>query len=64
LYIREWREVAGMTQQELAQRARLTVGTISRLECGHTVPHKSTEAALERALGLRRLQLRHKPEKG
>ncbi len=36
--IREQRELAGITQEELARRLGVTVSTVSRWENGHHIP--------------------------
>ncbi len=51
--LRKFRLDAGITQQELAERAKLSVEAVSTLERGaRTRPHRETVALLGRALGL------------
>jgi predicted ATPase/transcriptional regulator with XRE-family HTH domain len=51
--LRDWRERAGFTQEELAERAGLTPNAISALERGErTHPYPNTVRALAEALGL------------
>jgi transcriptional regulator with XRE-family HTH domain len=52
--LRGWRESAGLTQEELAERAGLTPNAISALERGErTHPYPQTVRALAEALNLR-----------
>src|SRR5579863_6077739 len=51
--LRQLRESAGLTQEELARRARLGVTTVSELERGrHATCHRPTARQLAGALGL------------
>jgi transcriptional regulator with XRE-family HTH domain len=50
--LRRLREMAGITQQELAKRAGLTTDAISRLERGDRQPSWETVLALGKALGV------------
>ena len=51
--LRQHRHAAGLTQEDLAERARLSVDTISLLERGeHRRPHRYTMQSLADALGL------------
>ncbi|HEY2578170.1 MAG TPA: tetratricopeptide repeat protein [Streptosporangiaceae bacterium] len=51
--LRQLRESAGLTQEELASRARLGVTTVSELERGrHATCHRPTARQLAEALGL------------
>lgn len=45
------RKSAGLTQQELAQRARIRQETLSRIESGKHTPTLSTLRKIDRALG-------------
>jgi transcriptional regulator with XRE-family HTH domain len=50
--IRQAREDAGLTQAQLAVRADLAIGTLTRMEAGTTDPSWSSVRALAEALGL------------
>ena len=51
--LRRLRVAAGLTQQELAERARISARAISDLERGlHRVPHRDTAARIAEALPL------------
>ena len=50
--IRQAREDAGLTQAQLAVRADLAIGTLTRLEAGTTDPSWSSVRALAEALGV------------
>jgi transcriptional regulator with XRE-family HTH domain len=55
LTVKEARDAKNWTQEELAERAGLNKGTVSRLESGEiTNPSNATVARLELALRLRR----------
>ena len=55
--LREHRNAAGLTQENLAERAGLSVDTISLLERGeHRRPHRYTMQSLADALGLSQLE--------
>jgi transcriptional regulator with XRE-family HTH domain len=52
-HLRRLRQVAGLTQEELAERAGLTAAGVSALERGHRLrPYSHTVLALAAALGL------------
>ena len=53
-----------MTQQDLAEQARLTVATVSRVENGRTRPRHRTIRALAEALGIEPAELRRILEEG
>lgn len=55
--IRAWREYLGLTQADVAKRARITQAALSQLESSDAKPHKSTLEKLARALGLKVEQL-------
>lgn len=50
--LRELRTAAGLSQQELAQRAGMSLRQMSRLETGENVPTWPTILALAAALGV------------
>lgn len=50
--VREARKRAGLTQQELAERAGTTQSAIARLEAGRAAPSFATVLTLVRACGL------------
>ncbi|MDQ6669649.1 MAG: helix-turn-helix domain-containing protein, partial [Chloroflexota bacterium] len=50
--LREHRRAAGLTQQELAERAGLSVHGVQKLECGATHPYRDTAQRLIAALHL------------
>jgi transcriptional regulator with XRE-family HTH domain len=49
------------SQAELAERAGVTIATLSRLERGHQRPHFTTLAKLAKALGVSRHDLVDRP---
>ncbi len=50
--LRRLRAEKGWTQQALAERARVSLGYVSRLESGHYDPKVSTLKKLAKALGV------------
>jgi len=52
LNLKRLRKAAGMTQEQLARRAKLSHGYVQRLEMGRHDPPVSTLRALARALGV------------
>src|SRR5437588_9052016 len=55
MLLRQWRRAASLTQEELAERAGMSVETISALERGLSrSPYRATITALADALGLDR----------
>lgn len=50
-HLRELREAADLTQEALAQKAKVSFFTISRLENGHHKATKRVRLALAKALG-------------
>jgi class 3 adenylate cyclase len=58
LLVREYRLAAGLTQEELAERAGISARSVSDLERGlNQVPHKDTVGRLAAALGVPEAQL-------
>ncbi|NOZ77146.1 MAG: TIGR00270 family protein [Euryarchaeota archaeon] len=53
--IREGREAAGLTREELGRKLNEKVSVINRLESGRMVPDKKLAKKLEKALGIRLL---------
>jgi transcriptional regulator with XRE-family HTH domain len=62
--IKEERQLAGITQKTLAQRAGLNVQTLKRLESGKTTPKPATLAKIAGALDIpvRSLIAREQPQ--
>ena len=56
--LRKLREERLMTQQDLAELARLTITTVSRIENGKTKARPRTIRALAKALGMKPVELR------
>ena len=52
LKVKRLRAAKGFTQERLAQRAKVSVGYIARLETGHHDPKLSTLKRLAKALGV------------
>lgn len=48
--VREFREKAGMSQVELARRARIASTNLSSIECGRLAPWPKAKRALTRVL--------------
>lgn len=63
IYLREWRLIRGMTQQELAGRCRVRRATISDLESHKREPMQATLEKLQDALGIELRQLKRDPFK-
>ncbi|HYT36383.1 MAG TPA: helix-turn-helix transcriptional regulator [Ktedonobacteraceae bacterium] len=63
-YLRAWRMWRGLSIQELAKLAGVSVTTISRLENGVSQPNFSTLHRLARGLNLTREQLLHNRPNG
>lgn len=51
-YVQTRRGHLGLSQVQLAERAGIDKGTVSRLETGATWPWSTKRAAIEKALGL------------
>lgn len=63
LYIRQWRAVAGITQEELAVRSGLRRQTIILAERGQSDPREETLEAIAKALRIEPKSLRRDPFK-
>lgn len=50
--IRRIREATGLTLQDLANRADIDIGYLSRIECGHKQPSPAVTAKLANALSI------------
>lgn len=61
LYLAEWREDKGLTQQELADRLNTSDVTVSRWETGKRRPDMEAQEAIAEALGIRATDLRRHP---
>jgi transcriptional regulator with XRE-family HTH domain len=62
--IKELRETRGLTQEELASRAGMTFGTVSRLESAKSAPAWATVMQIIDALGVSLSELARAVEKG
>lgn len=63
LRLRELRERAGLSRQQLAQATDILPGTVAKLELGLRVPHFGQLESLARALGVPAARLLERPEK-
>ncbi len=63
LAIKKLREARGLTQEELANRADTTVGTVSRLEAAKSAPAWATVMQIIDALGVSLSELARAVEK-
>ena len=61
LYLSEWREDKGLTQEQLAARLGTTHVTISRWETGKRRPDLNAQEAVAEALGIEAVDLRRHP---
>ena len=61
LYLAEWRDAKGLTQQQLADRLATSDVTVSRWETGKRQPNLNAQAAYAEALGIDPLGLRRHP---
>jgi transcriptional regulator with XRE-family HTH domain len=50
--VAEFRRARGLTQEELAYRARVSLRTVAGWESGQVRPHKRNARALAKALGV------------
>lgn len=62
--VRETRERAGMSQVELARRARIASPNLSSIECGKLAPWPKARRALAQALRIAEAELFPKEEQG
>lgn len=64
LFLAQWREKKGLTQQQVADRMETSDATISRYETGERRPDINAQAAYAEALGLEHFtQLWRDPER-
>lgn len=63
LYVREWRESRGLTQEVLAKRLETTGTTVHRWETGQSALNTTVMAALADALSIEPEDLYHHPDK-
>lgn len=61
IYIAEWREHKGLTQQQLADRLEVSDVTISRWETKERRPDIDAQAAVAEALGIEFVDLHRHP---
>lgn len=61
LYLAEWRESKGLTQQQLADRLETSDVTVSRWETGKRRPDLNAQEAISEALGIESVDLRRHP---
>lgn len=62
LYIAEWRDNRGLTQDQLAKRLGTTDVTVSRWETGKRRADDRAQAAISEALGIDPIDLRRHPD--
>lgn len=62
LYLAEWREHRGLTQEALANRIGATDVTVSRWETGKRQPDLNAQAAIAEALDIDVMDLRRHPD--
>ncbi len=62
LYLAEWREHRGLTQEALAGRIKSTSVTVSRWETGKRQPNLYAQAAVAEALDIDMIDLRRHPD--
>ena len=62
LYLAEWREEKGLTQQQLADRLDTSDVTISRWETGKRRPDMDAQEAIAEALGIEAVDFRRHPQ--
>lgn len=57
LFVREWREYRGLTQEQLADRVGMTPASLSRIERGLQPYNQGTLEALAKSLNCNRIDL-------
>lgn len=62
LYIAEWREKRGLTQEQLGERLGVSDVTVSRWETGKRRPDLATLAAIAEAIGIEFDRLARHPD--
>ena len=62
--LRRLRESRGLTQEQLAYEAGVTVGTLSKIELGHASPAWATVRQIAEALGVSLVELAQAVERG
>lgn len=63
LYLAEWREQKGLTQQQLADRLETTDVTVSRWETGKRKPDDDVKSAIAWVLGIELVDLYRHPDR-
>lgn len=63
VYLAEWRESRGLTQEQLAGRLGTTDVTVSRWETGRSLLNTAVMAAVSEALNIEPEDLYHHPDK-
>lgn len=63
LYLAEWRESKGLTQQQLADRLETSDVTVSRWETGKRRPDDNVKAAIAWILGIEVVDLYRHPDR-
>jgi Predicted transcriptional regulators len=61
VFLRQWRELSGMTQEQIAEAIGTTKVTVSRMETGSREPNLGYLAAFAEVAGCRPADLFHKP---
>jgi len=63
IFLREWRNKFGLSQQRLAERVGVNKAQVSNWESGARRPSSQNQAALAEALGLEVLELFRHPDR-
>lgn len=63
VYLREWREYLGLTQEQIADRIETTKGTVSRMEINSREPNLGYLAAFAEAIDREVSELFRDPER-